>query len=96
MPTTSERVLAAGVSPQQIEDALAVCLAFDITARLANAFDFSDATPAAMNAGAQAPVETRLPIGTVVHLERSPAHQVGRTGATPPSGLAPAAVGGAA
>lgn len=46
-------VLGAGVSPQQIEDALAVCLAFDITARLANAFDFSLATPTAMNAGAQ-------------------------------------------
>ena len=46
-------VLAAGVSPQQIEDALAVCLAFDITARLANAFDFDMATPDAMNAGAR-------------------------------------------
>ncbi len=46
-------VLAAGVSPQQINDALAVCLAFDITARLANAFDFDMATPDAMNAGAR-------------------------------------------
>jgi alkylhydroperoxidase family enzyme len=46
-------VLAAGVSPQQIEDALAVCLAFDITDRLANAFDFAIATPAAMDAGAR-------------------------------------------
>ena len=46
-------VLAAGVSPAQIEDALAVCLAFDITARLANAFDFDMATPDAMNAGAR-------------------------------------------
>jgi hypothetical protein len=45
--------LAAGVSPQQIKDALAVCLAFDITARLANAFDFAIATPAAIDAGAQ-------------------------------------------
>lgn len=33
-------VLAAGVSPQQIEDALAVCLAFNITNRLADAFGF--------------------------------------------------------
>jgi hypothetical protein len=32
---------------------LAVALAFGITARLANAFDFSVASPAAMNAGAQ-------------------------------------------
>jgi AhpD family alkylhydroperoxidase len=46
-------VLAAGVSPKQIEDALAVCLAFDITARLANAFDFDMATPDAMDAGAR-------------------------------------------
>jgi uncharacterized peroxidase-related enzyme len=46
-------VLAAGVSPPQIEDALAVCLAFNITDRLANAFDFNLATPAAMNAGAR-------------------------------------------
>ena len=46
-------VLSAGVSRAQIEDALAVCLAFDITARLANAFDFAMATPAAMDAGAR-------------------------------------------
>ena len=46
-------VLAAGVSRQQIEDALAVCLAFDMTARLANAFDFNIASPDAMNAGAR-------------------------------------------
>ena len=46
-------VLAAGASRQQIEDALAVCLAFDITARLANAFDFAIAPPAAMDAGAR-------------------------------------------
>src|SRR6478609_1158829 len=41
--------LAASVSPQRIEDALAVCLAFNITDRLANAFDFSVASPEAMN-----------------------------------------------
>jgi alkylhydroperoxidase family enzyme len=46
-------VLAAGVTPAQVEDALAVCLAFDITARLANAFDFAIATPQAMDAGAK-------------------------------------------
>jgi len=38
---------------EQIEDALAVCLAFDITARLANAFDFAIAPPATMDAGAR-------------------------------------------
>jgi alkylhydroperoxidase family enzyme len=46
-------VLAEGASPQQIEDALAVCLAFNITDRLANAFDFNVPSPAAMNAGAR-------------------------------------------
>ncbi len=46
-------VLAAGASASQIKDALAVALAFGITARLANAFDFDVASPAAMNAGAQ-------------------------------------------
>lgn len=46
-------VLEAGASPQQIEDALAVCLAFNITDRLANAFDFTVAGPDAMNAGAK-------------------------------------------
>jgi hypothetical protein len=46
-------VLAAGVSPEQIEDALAVCLAFNITDRLADAFGFDLASPAAMTAGAR-------------------------------------------
>jgi uncharacterized peroxidase-related enzyme len=45
--------LAAGVSQRQIEDALAVCLAFNFTDRLANAFDFTIASPAAMAAGAR-------------------------------------------
>lgn len=46
-------VLSAGVSPAQIRDALAVGFAFNITARLANAFDFDLATAAAMEAGAK-------------------------------------------
>ena len=46
-------VLAAGVSPQQVEDALGVCLAFNITDRLANALDFEVAPQAAMEAGAR-------------------------------------------
>ncbi|HKV21139.1 MAG TPA: alkylhydroperoxidase AhpD family core domain-containing protein [Mycobacterium sp.] len=46
-------VLNAGVTPAQIEDALAVSFAFNVTARLANAFDFDLATPEAMAAGAK-------------------------------------------
>jgi alkylhydroperoxidase family enzyme len=52
-PDDIRAVQAAGVSRGQIEDALAVCLAFNITDRLADAFDFTVASPAAMNAGAQ-------------------------------------------
>jgi uncharacterized peroxidase-related enzyme len=46
-------VLDASVSPQQIKDALAVSLAFNITDRLANAFGFTVASPEAMSAGAR-------------------------------------------
>jgi uncharacterized peroxidase-related enzyme len=46
-------VLDASASPQQIKDALAVSLAFNITDRLANAFGFTVASPEAMNAGAR-------------------------------------------
>ncbi|MES9536729.1 MULTISPECIES: carboxymuconolactone decarboxylase family protein [unclassified Actinomadura] len=45
-------VLAAGVSPRQVEDALAVCAAFTVTARLANAFGFELLTPEDFEAGA--------------------------------------------
>ena len=46
-------VLASSVSPRQIEDALAVSLAFNITDRLANAFGFDAASPEAMKSGAR-------------------------------------------
>ena len=46
-------VLASSVSPQQIKDALAVSLAFNITDRLANAFGFDVASPEAMKSGAR-------------------------------------------
>jgi alkylhydroperoxidase family enzyme len=52
-PDDITAVLAEDVSRQQIEDALAVCLAFNISDRLADAFDFTVASPAAMNAGAR-------------------------------------------
>lgn len=46
-------VLAAGASPQQVEDALAVCAAFDTTARLADAFGFDVLSPEGFDAGAK-------------------------------------------
>jgi len=46
-------VLAAGVSPQQIEDALSVALAFNTMNRLADAFGFSVPGPRAFEAGAK-------------------------------------------
>ncbi len=45
--------LAAGVSREQIEDALAVCFAHNVIGRLADAFGFVQASPAAFEAGAK-------------------------------------------
>src|ERR1700722_483260 len=44
--------LAAGVSPQLAEDALAVCFAFNATNRLADAFGFELLSPEGFEAGA--------------------------------------------
>jgi len=46
-------VLAAGVSRQQVEDALAVCCSFNTTNRLADAFGFSMLEPQGFEAGAK-------------------------------------------
>jgi uncharacterized peroxidase-related enzyme len=46
-------VLAAGVSPQQVQDALAVGVAFNITDRLADAFGFELLSPDGFAAGAK-------------------------------------------
>jgi AhpD family alkylhydroperoxidase len=46
-------VLAAGVSRQQVEDALAVCAAFNTTDRLADAFGFELLSPEGFQAGAK-------------------------------------------
>lgn len=47
------RVLAAGASHQQIEDALAVCFSFNVISRLANTFAFSVPGPEVFEAGAK-------------------------------------------
>jgi uncharacterized peroxidase-related enzyme len=46
-------VLAAGVSREQVEDALAVAFAFNVMNRLADAFGFSIPGPKAFEAGAK-------------------------------------------
>ncbi|MFJ6569301.1 carboxymuconolactone decarboxylase family protein [Streptomyces sp. NPDC091292] len=46
-------VLAAGVSRRQIQDALAVCAAFNTTDRLADAFGFELLSPEGFEAGAK-------------------------------------------
>jgi hypothetical protein len=46
-------VLAAGVSCQQVEDALAVCAAFNTTDRLADAFGFELLSPEGFESGAR-------------------------------------------
>jgi uncharacterized peroxidase-related enzyme len=46
-------VLSAGVSRQQVEDALAVCAAFNTTGRLADAFGFEVPSPGGFEAGAK-------------------------------------------
>ncbi|MBO2454765.1 carboxymuconolactone decarboxylase family protein [Actinomadura barringtoniae] len=46
-------VLAAGATPDQVRDALAVCAAFNITDRLADAFGFEVLSPEGFEAGAK-------------------------------------------
>ncbi|QKG24052.1 carboxymuconolactone decarboxylase family protein [Actinomadura verrucosospora] len=46
-------VLAAGATPEQVRDALAVCAAFDTTDRLADAFGFELLSPEGYAAGAK-------------------------------------------
>lgn len=46
-------VLAAGVTRSQIEDALAVCFAFNVITRLADAFEFHVGPRAAFDGGAK-------------------------------------------
>ena len=46
-------LLDAGVSRDQVQDALAICFAFNVTNRLANAFGFEVMSPAGFQAGAK-------------------------------------------
>jgi len=46
-----DRVRAAGVSDQAIEDAIYVCFVFSVLTRLADAFDFDLTTPARWQVG---------------------------------------------
>ena len=52
-PGDMREVLAAGVSAEQVQDALAVCAAFNTTGRLADAFGFEVLTPEGFAAGAK-------------------------------------------
>ena len=52
-PEDMREVLSAGVSRQQVEDALAVCAAFNTTDRLADAFGFELPSPEGFEAGAK-------------------------------------------
>jgi AhpD family alkylhydroperoxidase len=53
-------LLAAGVLAQQIEDALAVCFAFNIINRLTETFAFSVPVAKAFETGGEVPARTRL------------------------------------
>lgn len=46
-------VLSAGATPDQVEDALAVCAAFNTTDRLADAFGFAVLSPSGFESGAK-------------------------------------------
>jgi hypothetical protein len=46
-------MLAAGASPQQIEDALAVCFSFNVIGRLADTFGFVVPGPESFEGGAK-------------------------------------------
>lgn len=52
-PEDIRDVLTAGVSTRQLETALAVCFAFNVINRLADAFDFARLTPEGYASGAQ-------------------------------------------
>jgi hypothetical protein len=52
-PDDMRAVLATGATKQQVRDALAVCFAFNIITRLADAFEFEVGPPSVFEAGAK-------------------------------------------
>jgi hypothetical protein len=52
-PDDMRAVLATGATKQQVRDALAVCFAFNIISRLADAFEFEVGPPSDFEAGAK-------------------------------------------
>jgi hypothetical protein len=56
------RLLAAGVSREQIESALAVCFAFNTIDRLADAFGFSIADSRSLRGRREVPSAPWLPL----------------------------------
>jgi uncharacterized peroxidase-related enzyme len=63
-------VLAAGVSREQIEDALAVCFSFNTIDRLADTFEFFVPGPKAFEAGAKFLLARGYPVRARQHLRR--------------------------
>ncbi len=57
-------VLAAGVSRQQIEDALSVCFSFNVTGRLADAFGFDAPGPKGVRGWSEVLAGAGLPLTT--------------------------------
>jgi len=47
-----DAVIAAGVSPQALRDAIDVCAGFNVIDRIADALDFAQQTPEGLAAGA--------------------------------------------
>ena len=52
-PADLEALLALGLTRQHVEDALAVCFAFNVITRLADTFEFEVGSPASFDAGAK-------------------------------------------
>ena len=52
-PDDVQALLALGLSRKHVEDALAVCFAFNVITRLADTFEFEVGSPASFDAGAK-------------------------------------------